>query len=219
MTEHCFHFVRNTIYFASAQGPVLDIGSYIEDKQEHLDFRLGFVNPVRYVGVDVIPPSGTVDEQGEKKQVMPRGVDRNGNVLDREDLLAIAKEIDPKIILCLYVLEHVWEIGKAAENLSALWNAHPQAWMFVSTHQNQPFHGTINYPDYWRITASGLRKLFADAGTPDPHVFVSQDTSNPEDVVVVRQPISMDWKDAEAIFKNVINATMFPPRPRWETYE
>lgn len=171
MTPHALDLIRNAVWNFDMRGPVLEIGSYIEANQEHLDMRRAFPRGTPYVGTDVIEGPG---------------VDRIANLLDG-GVVGIAAELQPRSILCLYVLEHVWEIQAAAHKLAETWRGNPPAWLWASTHQMQPYHGTDKYPDYWRITASGMKRLFNEAGL-NVVVLVHADTSNPPDVVAVRPP-------------------------------
>lgn len=219
MTDHCFHFVRWVVYYASLRGPVLEVGSYIEAQQDHLNLRKTFPDGTAYVGVDVIPivkstvPSPDDPTQQVEIENKPPGVDRYGDLMDESQLLSVADEVRPQIILCLYVLEHVWEIRKAAATLGALWRRHPESWIWVATHQSHPLHGTEKYPDYWRVTVPGMRRLMDEAGIPDTHIFSHEDVTNPEDIIAIRQPSSMEW--SEDIFANAIRDTSHPPQARW----
>lgn len=187
MTPRMVDFIRTFAWYADIEGPVLEIGSYIEVNQDHLDLRRAFRAGTKYLGVDVLDGPG---------------VDQRANLLDEAEMLCLVKETSPKVILCLYVIEHVWEIVKASQVLAALWKANQESWIFVATHQNQPFHGTDKYGDFWRLTASGLARLMDEVGVPGSKVFVLGDTSNPEDVVAIRQPFSMAWP-GEAMTKTV----------------
>lgn len=191
-------FVRDFVWHGRIDGPVLEIGSYIEANQEHLDMRRAFGAGTKYVGVDVLDGPG---------------VDRKASVLDAGAMAAICDEVAPRVILCLYVLEHVWEIVQAAKVVCDLWKRCPEAWLWVATHQNQPYHGTDKYGDYWRMTASGLGRLMDECGIPDPKIFVLADTSNPSDVLAVRQPLALPWPDD--VVGQVLTATS---PPHWEKY-
>src|SRR5262245_19990055 len=92
------------------------------------------------------------------------GVDRVANLLVPQKIDAAYSAIQPRSIFCLYVLEHVWDIHGAAAALASLWKRDPESWLWVSTHQTQPYHATAQYGDYWRLTATGLRQLLADVG-------------------------------------------------------
>ena len=180
-------FVRNVAWFVPISGSVLEIGSYIEVNQEHLDLRRAFPPGTPYLGVDVLEGSG---------------VNRQMDLLDPVQVSAAVEASSPNIVLCLYVIEHVWDISGAARALGNIWRKNPESWLWVATHQNQPYHGTEKYPDYWRLTASGLRYLMREAGLDDPKVFVLGNTSNPEDIVAIQQPRSMSWP-GEAFSKTV----------------
>ena len=177
MTQHMFNLVRSMARHCM-KGAVLEIGSYIERGQEHLNLREAFPTPTEYLGVDV--------NDGD-------GVDRQMDLLNPDQVADVARDFAPTIILCLYVLEHVWEIRRAAQTLGGIWKQHPNAWLLVATHQNQSYHGTEKYQDYWRITAEGLRRLMEEAGVDDSHILVEPDPTNPSDVLAVRQPAGMVW--------------------------
>ena len=193
-------FVRNFAWFTEMRGPVLELGSYIESNQDHLDMRRAFP-PGKYVGADVLDGDG---------------VDRKIDLLDINAVRALHAEVDPNVVLCLYVLEHVWDIRGATASLGALWKKKPESWMFVATHQNQPFHGTEKYGDYWRVTADGLHRLMEESGVPDCKIFVVDNVSNPPDVLAIRQPLSMAWP-GEAMSKTVraVSLTQYAST-RWE---
>lgn len=185
MTPHMLEFVRDMHWYNGAdEGPVLEIGSYIEANQEHLDLRRAFRRGAPYLGIDV--------NEGP-------GVDRVASLLDAGQMSAVLDSFAPKVILCLYVIEHVWDVRAAAGALAAAWKRYPESWLWVATHQNQPFHGTEKYGDFWRLTAPGLCRLMEEAGVPDGRGFVLSDPStgrsNPSDVVVVRQPASLPWDE------------------------
>ena len=165
-------FVRTLARCADLSGPVLDIGSYIEDGQASLDLRRAFPRGSRYVGVDVLEGPG---------------VDHKCDFLDASQVDDLLVELQPKVIVCLYVLEHVWDIQLAARSLARIWRRSPGAWLIASTHQSQPYHGTANYPDYWRITYQGLTRLFTETGI-DIRVLAFPGNSNPSDVVAIRPP-------------------------------
>lgn len=179
------------------------MGSFIEAEQDHLDLRRAFRPGSPYVGVDLLDG---------------RGVDRKADLLDQEAMAALVEELRPRVVLCLYVLEHVWEIGRAAAALGAMWKQNPESWIFVATHQNQPFHGTDHYGDFWRLTAPGLRRLMDESGIPDAKIFVLQNTSNPADIVAIRQPLSMSWA-GEAMTKTVQRLEVASTSPtHWEQW-
>lgn len=201
MTPHLRDFVRTMNWYTETSGPVLEIGSYIEANQEYLDMRLAFPPGPRYVGVDLIEGSG---------------VDQVADLLDQDRMLALVDDIQPRAVLCLYVLEHLWNIREAAKVLGSMWQRNPESWLWISTHQNQPYHGTGKYPDYWRITAEGMKRLMEESGVDDPKVFVLESTTNPEDVVAVRQPKSMAWP-GEAMTKTV-NHLIRESKVKWEQY-
>ena len=197
MTPHMLDFVRTVAWYNNMQGPILEVGSYIEANQEHLDLRRAFPRGTPYLGTDVLTGPG---------------VDRTMDLLDLGQVSAVVSEFKPKVILCLYVLEHVWEIQKAANSLASIWQRDPESWLFVSTHQNQPYHATGQYHDFWRITASGMKRLFDEAGLYGASVFVHPDSSNPSDVMVIRQPASMPWPTKE------FEKSMFAATSHWEHY-
>lgn len=176
MTPHMVELVRD--FVGAEGGTILEIGSFIEANQGHMDLRLLFRNRLAYVGVDVNPGPG---------------VDRITNVLMPEQLEDLLNSIESlRVTLCLYVLEHVWEIQHACDVLGAIWRRHPESWLLVATHQNQPFHGTPKYGDYWRLTLDGLKKLMETAGVPDMKFF-GHGEGNPDDVLAIRQPLSGVW--------------------------
>lgn len=156
------------------QGPVLEIGSFLEEDQHDLDLRVAFPGQ-QFVGTDV--SAG-------------HGVDVVADLLDVERMTSVAEVIRPRTILCLYVLEHVWQIQQAAATLGILAQAHPEASIIVATHQNQPYHGHPPYEDYWRVTYAGMRRLMAVSGMHRGEVMVCSDTSNPEDVLYIQGPVS-----------------------------
>lgn len=202
MTPHMLDFIRTFAWYADIRGPVLEIGSFIEAAQEHLDMRRAFP-PGKYLGVDVLPGPG---------------VDRQVDLFNSKELEVAVEEVGPRVVLCLYVIEHVWEIQKAAAVLGDLWRKNPESWLFVATHQNQPFHGTDHYGDFWRITALGFQRLMIESGTPDIKVFVLGDTSNPGDVLAIRQPLSVPWP-GEAMSKAVSAVSVSECAPtHWEQY-
>lgn len=181
MTERMHALVRRVSQLAGATGPVIEIGSYREAQQEHLDMRLAFPPGTPFRGIDRVPGPG---------------VDCVADVRYLGDVNAALRDFPtPNTILCLYVLEHEWNIRDAALKVGALWRQSPSAWLWIATHQNQPYHGTDNYPDYWRITASGLARLMDDVQIPDARIFVSPDSSNPEDVLAIRQPEGSAWPE------------------------
>ena len=203
MTPHMLDFVRSFSWHAEVEGPVLEIGSYIEADQEHLNLRTAFHPLTPYLGVDVIDGPG---------------VDRKVDLFDEEAMMSILKDFQPKVVLCLYVVEHVWKIQEAVRILTNMWRANPESWLWIATHQNQPYHGTEKYGDYWRLTASGLGKLMDEMGITDAKVFVLGNTSNPGDIVAIRQPISMSWP-GEAMTKTVraVEKSVHTPT-HWEQY-
>lgn len=180
MTSHMIDLVRNVVWYADIKGPILEIGSYIEDNQEHLDLRKAFPRGTPYTGVDV--------NEGP-------GVDRKVDLLNPEQMHAILYEVAPKAVFCLYVIEHVWDIKAAANALATLWLRNQESWLWIATHQSQPFHGTSNYGDFWRLTLPGLARLMDEAGVPGSQILALDNSSNPSDVLMVRQPASMPWPD------------------------
>lgn len=175
MTQHMFDLVREL--FALEGGPVLEIGSYIESKQDHLDMRGAFRPGTPYIGIDANPGAG---------------VDFVVDLLNPAEMDILLQRFTPRITLCLYVVEHAWKIHDAMRVLANIWNRNPESWMLIATHQNQPYHGTAKYGDYWRLTLQGLRQLAVEAGFPAPaHVYGHYDTSNPDDIVLIRTPASM----------------------------
>ena len=178
MTPHMLDLVRAIAWHCDIRGPVLDIGSYIESGQEHLDLRRAFPRSATYVGVDIIEGPG---------------VDRHASLLDASQMDAVVTDVTPAITVCLYVMEHVWDMHSSATALARIWQKNPNTWLMVSTHQRQPYHGTPNYPDYWRITAQGMQRLFDDTGIEGTHVIVHPNTSDPTDVLAIRQPANMAW--------------------------
>lgn len=201
MTPHMLDFVRTFVWYAEIRGPVLDVGSYVEANQEYLDFRRAFPVGTSYLGVDVLAGPG---------------VDRKMDLLCADDVGAVLSDFCPRVVLCLYVVEHVWDIFAAARALASMWQKSLDSWLFVATHQNQPYHGTDKYPDYWRLTASGLGRLMDEAGVPDSKVFVTPNTSNPEDVIAIRQLLSQSWPD-EAMSKTVVSVEA-TTSVHWEQY-
>lgn len=178
MTHHMLDFVRTVAWYGKWSGPVLEIGSYIESEQDHLDLRRAFPPGTAYCGIDRIPG---------------KGVDEVVDMFNTDAMSATLDRVDPTVVICCYVLEHVWEINAAARALTNIQKRNPKAWLWASTHQNQPYHGTSDYDDYWRITASGMRNLFADDEIGGASIFVHADTSNPTDVVAIRHPVSIVW--------------------------
>lgn len=203
MTPHMIDFVRNFVWYADIDGPVMEIGSYIEVNQDHLDLRKAFRAGTPYLGVDVLDGPG---------------VDRKADLLDSEQMSALVREFSPRTVLCFYVIEHVWKIREATAALAAIWNMNPESWLWVATHQNQPYHGTEKYGDYWRLTASGLGRLMDESGVPDAKIFALGDTTNPGDIIAIRQPLSKAWP-GEAMTKTVQAVAMSDHRPtHWEQY-
>ena len=198
MTPHMLDFIRSAVWYINIPGPVLEIGSYIEAGQDHLDFRRVFPPHTPYLGMDVIEGPG---------------VNRVASILQPEQFMPVVEEQNPHVIFCLYVLEHIWEIRRAAKSLGDIWNRNRESWLWIATHQNQPFHGTSQYGDYWRVTASAMRLLMEEAGILEPKIFVLDNTSNPPDILAIRQPISMSWPGAE--FSKVVKVA----EPiHWEQY-
>ena len=197
MTPHMIDFIHSFAWFAEINGPVLEIGSYIEAGQDHLNLRRAFPRETQYLGVDRIEGAG---------------VDRKVDMLDQSQVDALLDSYAPRVTLCLYVMEHVWDIKEAAQVLTKMWQRYPESWLFVSTHQQQAFHGTEKYPDYWRITAPGMKRLFADMS--GVHVIVSPDTNNPTDVMAVRQPASLPWPE-ESVKRALKASEIFA---HWEVY-
>lgn len=177
MTPHMLDFVRALAWHIPIQGPVLEVGSRIEGGQEHLDLRQAFPRGTKYVGSDIVGGPG---------------VENVVDIFDGGNIGAMVENIQPALVLCLYTLEHVWEIQQIAGVLAKIWNS-GERWLIVSTHQCEPYHGTPNYGDYWRITASGMKRLFDETATKGSSIFVHSDSSNPRDVVAIRQPKSMTW--------------------------
>ena len=175
MTQHMFDLIRDL--FGAADGPILEIGSYIESKQDHLNMRNAFRSDVRYVGIDANPGAG---------------VDFVVDMLNPKEMDTLLRVLAPRITICLYVIEHTLRVHDAMRALADVWKRAPESWMLVATHQNQPYHGTPKYGDYWRMTLQGLRQLAVDAGFPEPaYVAGHHDTSNPDDIIFIRQPQSM----------------------------
>lgn len=199
MTSYMLEFIRNFVWSKGAVGPVLEIGSFVETHQEHLNLRRAFPPGTPYLGVDLLDGPG---------------VDRKANLLDEGQMKTLLDSYAPKTTLCLYVLEHAWEIHKAAKALANIWLRNPESWLLVSTHQSQPYHGTGEYGDYWRITATGMRQLMEEAGATSA-VFVYPDSSSPSDVLAIRQPASMPWP-ADAFAAVLRNTETFGFH--WEHY-
>lgn len=197
MTPRMIDFVRAIAWSQDVRGSVLEIGSYIEANQEHLNLRQAFPRGTSYLGVDLLEGPG---------------VDRRVDLLNRDQMGELLAGFTPSIVLCLYVVEHMWDIRGAFEALGALWRRCPESWLFVATHQNQPFHGTDKYPDYWRLTAPGMLRAMEEAGLSGTRIFVHPDRSNPEDVVAVRQPASIGW--AEEALGLAVQSMI----ARWERY-
>lgn len=197
MTPHMIEFIRTMAHHAGISGPVLEIGSYIEVNQDHLNFRTAFPEGTPYVGVDVLEGPG---------------VDRQVDLLNEEAMSRLVDEVQPKVVLCLYVLEHVWDIVTAARILGNLWRRNPESWLWIATHQNQPYHGTAKYGDYWRLTASGLKRLMEESGVDEPKVFTLANTNNPEDILAVRQPRSQPWPG------EAMTTTSRSVSVRWDQY-
>ena len=181
MTPHCLDLIRNASWHLRMEGPVLEIGSYIEDNQEGLDLRQAVPRSTLYGGADVIAGPGVDVTMDLTSEASVRA--------------AVDQMAPPRVILCLYVLEHVWDIRAATQQLAKLWRSAPEAWLWAATHQMQPYHGTAKYPDYWRVTHTALARLFAEAGIEGGHILVNPDSSNPEDVMFVRQPASQPWPE------------------------
>ena len=181
MTSHMVDLISVFARDLNIKGPVLEIGSFIEPVQLDLNLRQAFPTET-YHGVDVV--------QGD-------GVDEIADLRNRVQMLALSAKIKPNVILCLYVLEHVWEIVDATKVLGAMWKRNPEAWLFVATHQNQPYHGHMNMPDryddYWRVTQVGMRRLMDEAGIAGGRLFLYENPGNPEDVLLIRQPSSAEW--------------------------
>lgn len=175
MTPHMLELVRH--FCGDKGGPVLEIGSYIEAQQDHMNVRGMFPSGTPYLGVDANPGPG---------------VDRVADLLDIDAMRQVCREVRPRIVLCLYVLEHVWDIHKAAQSLATVWQEQP-CWLLAATHQRQPFHGTPKYADYWRLTLHGLERLMTEAGVPAVKVFGHGSTSDPDDIIAVRQPFNEGW--------------------------
>ena len=175
MTQHMFDLVREML--APVGGPVLEIGSYVESQQDHLNMRNAFPADTHYIGIDANPGAG---------------VDFVVDLLSPTEMDVLQRAFTPRVVLCLYVVEHAWRIHDAMRALADVWKRNPESWMLVATHQNQPYHGTAKYGDYWRLTLQGLRQLAIEAGFPSPaHVLGHRDTSNPDDIILIRQPQSM----------------------------
>jgi SAM-dependent methyltransferase len=64
------------------------------------------------------------------------------------------------VVLCTQVLEHVDDPRATVAELARV--LRPGGLALVSTHGVRPYHPTPG--DYWRWTAAGLEKLFAEAG-------------------------------------------------------
>jgi hypothetical protein len=182
MTPHFINFLRSAVWQLSITGPVLEIGSYIEANQDHLNLRQAFLKETPYVGVDLL--------RGE-------GVDVIGDLTNWDQIDAIAHDVNPKVILCPYVLEHSWDIGLAAKNLGRLWNKY-DSWLWIVTHQSQPYHGTDKYGDFWRVTTQGLRRLM-DVSNISGATIWTTGGPNPEDVLAIRQPGGMVWPGEDFI--------------------
>lgn len=197
MTDHMLDFMRSLVWYADICGPVLEIGSYVEANQDHLDMRRAFPRGTPYLGIDT--------HEGP-------GVDRVADLMNSTQIDHLLAEHRPKVVLCLYVIEHVWVIHQAVKALADIWHRDRESWMFVGTHQNQPYHATEKYPDFWRITASGMKRIFDEANLPGANVIVFPDSSNPTDVLMVQQPGSMAWP--EETFDKVRRATS----PHWKKY-
>lgn len=189
--------VQCASWYAAIDGPVLEVGSRVEVNQEHLDLRRAFPRGTPYLGVDVIDGPG---------------VDRVVDLLAQAQVDALLADFTPRVTLCLYVLEHVWDVQGAARALAKIWLHCPDSWLLVSTHQRQSYHGTDKYPDYWRLTATGMRRLMEEAGVDGVHVLVSPDSSDPEDVLAIRQPATLPWP--EDALKMILRAA----RTRWEQH-
>lgn len=151
-----------------------------------LNLRKAFSVGTSYLGID---------------RIAGPGVDEIVDLLDSAQVEVVRDHLKPSTIICLYVLEHVWDIQGAARALGALWSKCPNAWLLVSTHQNQPYHGhgpdrPDLYDDFWRLTPVGMRRLLAESGVPDVHLLLWPDALNPEDIVAIRQPLAIEWPSA-----------------------
>lgn len=197
MTAHMLNLVRHLARAGKFKnGPVLEIGSYIEKQQDHLNMRSVFDADAQFVGTDVNPGPG---------------VDKVMDLLNRKQIDELLGEISPRAILCLYTLEHAWEIHEATANLAYIWQKNPNAWLIVSTHQNQPFHGTENYGDFWRLTLDGLHRLMTRSGIPAVHLMSYPVGTNPEDVVAIRPPMAM----GKAKYVEILEEAMRPLSAEW----
>src|SRR3990167_10016975 len=106
MTSHMFDFIRNVVWHVNIPGPVLEIGSYVEAGQDHINMRMCFPPGTSYMGMDTL--SGT-------------GVDRQADLLNEAEMKALQIEFKPNVVLCLYVIEHIWKIKEAAKALAGFW--------------------------------------------------------------------------------------------------
>ena len=85
--------------------------------------------------------------------------------------LDLSEDVSPDIpvydfVICHTVLEHVYDIFRAAKNLRILTGKY----LVVVVPEVQETHGVDDFDDYWRFTKSGLAQLLYRAGFK--HVIV-----------------------------------------------
>ena len=85
---------------------------------------------------------------------------------DLVDVRAIGLEEAFDVILCLYVLEHVFELESAVQSMHRA--LAPGGMLVVAVPHLYPYHDEP--ADYWRFTEHGLRRLFEPFASTDIRV-------------------------------------------------
>jgi SAM-dependent methyltransferase len=123
--------------------PILEVGSKQYDQESTVNYKELFKG-YDYLGIDL--------QAGENVDI---AVDLT------QDFNLVSKKIGDRkfgTVICCSVLEHIFNIFQAAQNISNLTKS--GGVLFVSVPVVWKFHG---YPsDYWRFTPEAIKKLFVD---------------------------------------------------------
>jgi len=137
MRDNVRMFVQIAAEAFALRGPIYEFGSYlVEGQEEQADLRPLFAGQ-QYIGCDMRPGPG---------------------VNRVEDLAALTlADGAAQTILCLETLEHVFEIGRAAEEMIRV--LAPGGVILLAAPLD--FHIHDHPSDYWRLTPSCLTRLLS----------------------------------------------------------
>ncbi len=77
-------------------------------------------------------------------------------VFDLEEGIWIGQQFD--LVICLNVLEHLFNVHPAGENLKAMTGKY----LFIATPWNYPYHPEPGFDDYCRYTPAFFKKMFSE---------------------------------------------------------